>query len=119
MRMTEEEHNDKEILDNRVNSIEKALETAEVRLEFLKDELKTLRSVVIDTVIESVQLGINKLDVKEDDIVAFVLPEGLEYSEEFFNGVSSIFSEKNINVIAVHKGIDIKIVSNSDGVVGD
>lgn len=84
------------------------------RVENLTARQNFLKEIVSKFISGSIEVNVEKLDVKEGDVVVFSLPESYNYDDYFFNAVSKIFDEKKISAIAIQNGITLSILEKSD-----
>lgn len=96
-----------QVMKDKIDTLDAKLNFLHERQEFLKEALKELT-------VNGITTNIQKLDVKERDIVVFNLPDEMTYDPDFFNAISPIFQEKNVTVIALHAGITINVVSKEE-----
>ena len=96
-----------EAMKDKFNTLDAKLNFLHERQEFLKEALKELT-------VSGITTNIQKMDLKENDVVVFNLPDEMTYDPDFFNAISPIFQEKNVTVIALHAGITINVVSKEE-----
>lgn len=80
----------------------------EHRLQMVTERLHFLKKAVFDLTGEGVKSNLEKLDLCDGDAVIFTVPDELTYDDGFFEGILPIFQEKNVSVIAIHNGIEVK-----------
>jgi hypothetical protein len=69
-----------------------------------------ITSVTIDACVAEVR----RLEPKDGEVIVFSLPDNFDYDTNFFDHISEIFQDRNIQVIAMHKGINIDIIGKNN-----
>lgn len=92
------------------SGLDAQIENMEYRLQAVTERLNFLKSALSDVVTDGIRTNVEKLDLKEGDVVLFSLPQEMTFDEHFFNNIQPIFQEKNVSVIVMHKDISTKII---------
>lgn len=99
-------------LENTIAELQNNMKNHDARMDFMKDTVKDLAS-------EGISAYVTKLKLKENDIVMFNVPDGLNYDPDFFEQILPIFQEKNASVIVLHQGITVQIARKDENGNGD
>ena len=95
-------------------NLEEKFDALQENFAIMFERQNFLKNAISDIIVEGIKSNIQKMELKENDIVTFNLSDELVYDSKFFEEIQPIFQELNVSVIVLHKDIQIDIITKGE-----